>query len=301
MKIPKVVILMGPTASGKTGMAVKLAKARNGEIISADSRQVFRGMDIGTGKDLNEYGTIPYHLIDVVNPEEEFSVSDFQASAWAALRQISSRNKLPIICGGTGHYIKALIEDYDFLYSRTDLDLAKKLESLPREDLENQIKELGLWESHHWPDDSKRRMARALEKAQSKNSPKSLFPAFNDSFNFKLFYVDIERELIRSKIKYRLQERIDQGMIEEVEGLVYSGIGFQRLERFGLEYKFVSYYLQGQISKEDLLSKLSTEISRYAKRQMTFIRFMEKNGHIFTSVSDFDEFLAKAGDWLDQK
>lgn len=157
---------MGPTASGKTGLAVQLARQLNGEIISADSRQVFTGMDIGSGKDLAEYQEIPYHLIDIRSAGADFSVSDFQEAALQALEQITCRNALPIICGGTGHYIKALLEDYAFASSGTNLKYTESLEKLDREELYAMLHELGLWTSHHWESDSKRRMARTIEKAQ---------------------------------------------------------------------------------------------------------------------------------------
>ena len=295
---PQVIILMGPTATGKTGWAVRLAQKINGEIVSADSRQVYRSMDIGTGKDLEEYGPIPYHLIDIVDAGEEFSVSDFQRLAWQALEEINGRNLHPIICGGTGHYIKALIDDYKFVEGKTDLSKSAKLEEESREHLEIRIKDLNLWDQHHWRSDSKRRMARAIEKAVSASGSQSALPRFSDCFDYRIYYIELDRETIKANIYRRLVERLEHGMIEEVKKLIETGISHNRLERYGLEYRYISYYLRGHLSYSDCLKKLHVEISRFAKRQMTFIRYMQKSGHHLEAVSSYQMFERSILNWL---
>lgn len=297
MRKPQIPIIIGPTASGKTALAVKLAKEINGEIISADSRQVYRGMDIGTGKDLGEYGNIPYHLIDVVDAGEEFSVSDFQSLALPAISTIIERNSTPIICGGTGHYVKALIEDYRFDMDKSDLDFTNQLEKQSREYLYLMLKDLEIWESHHWENDSKRRIARAIEKAAKGKSKRIRLPSFKELYDFRIYYVKIERETVRQRIKTRLISRLEEGMIDEVKELASSGVSHERLERYGLEYKWISYYLRGKITETELIEKLSVEISRYAKRQMTFIRYLQKQGHLLTGVSCYEELIRDFRNW----
>ena len=295
---PKAIILLGPTASGKTNMAVRLARTIQGEIISADSRQVFRDMDIGTGKDLDEYGTIPYHLINVVNAGAEFSVSDFQILARKALSKITGKGRFPIICGGSGHYVKALLEDYEFDYEKTNLNLSRQLEARSREELYQTIKSLGLWNNHHWEKDSKRRMARAIEKKAASSKERSSVPSFSVSYDYKIFFTNVERFTIKSKIKRRLLQRFEEGMIEETKKLLEKGISHQRLERYGLEYKYISFFLRNRLSFEELVEKLGIEISRFAKRQMTFLRYLERSGHHLVPVANYEELWGKVSNWL---
>jgi tRNA dimethylallyltransferase len=286
-----VIIITGPTATGKTSLAVQLAKQYFGEIVSADSRQVFRRMDIGTGKDLNEYDLVPYHLIDILEPSAEFSVSDFQKLAIKDINNIIARKKLPIVCGGTGHYIKALIENYQFMAPKTDLKSTNQLEKKDRMFLYQKIKDLGLWEDHHWEKDSKRRMVRAIEKALLDPNENSLLPPI--AFKYTVFYTHLERKIIRDRIKVRLDQRLTEGMVEEVQALLESGISENRLERFGLEYKWILFHLNGKLTYEAMKNKLYTEICRFAKRQMTFIRYLEKSGHHLIPIQNYHE-LEKA-------
>lgn len=282
-----VIIITGPTATGKTSLAVGLAKQYSGEIVSADSRQVFRRMNIGTGKDLDEYDEVPYHLIDILEPDAEFSVSDFQKLATRDIKKIISRNKLPIVCGGTGHYIKALIENYQFKAPKTDLKSTGHLEKKDRGFLYQKIKDLGLWKNHHWEKDSKRRMVRAIEKTLVKSGE-------NDSsqtaaFKYTVFYTHLDRQIIRDRIKVRLDQRFTEGMVEEVQALLASGISENRLERFGLEYKWILYFLTKKLTYDAMQEKLYTEICRFAKRQMTFIRYLEKSGHQLIPIQNYQE------------
>jgi len=287
----KVLIILGPTASGKTALAVKLAEMVEGEIISADSRQVFRGMDIGSGKDLVEYGNTPYHLIDIRPAGGEYSVSDFQHDAHLALSDIRSRKRVPIICGGTGHYIKSLLDDYTFEHNRSDLTITHSLERLTREALYGEIQSLGLWEDHHWESDSRRRMARAIEKHTHSQPATPPSPKFNELYHPLTFYVETERDILISRIESRLGDRLQSGLIAEVEVLIEEGISHQRLERYGLEYKWVSLYLRGELDYHEMFQKLAVEIRRYAKRQMTFIRYLQKTGHPIEPITDPTSFF----------
>ncbi len=297
----KVVVVMGPTASGKTKIAVRLAKAINGEIISADSRQVFRGMDIGSGKDLEEYHDIKYHLIDILDAGADFSVSCFQSEALKALQRISSRGNVPIICGGTGHYIKALLEDYQFDSKSTDPDFTNHLENQDRSELYRKIMDLGMWDQHHWESDSKRRMARYIEKSTNTQSNRILRPKFKNDFSARLYFTSIDRLDLLARINIRLEHRLKGGLIDEVNKLLLNGVSFDRLERYGLEYKWVAYYLKNLLDIDGLTQKLRTEIGRYAKRQMTFIRYLRKNGYQIQAIENWEDFLTDVNNWLNQK
>jgi tRNA dimethylallyltransferase len=284
----KVIIILGPTASGKTSMAVRLCREIKGEIISADSRQLFREMTIGSGKDLDEYGEIPYHLIDILDAGEEFSVSDFQQKALEALMDITNRGVRPVICGGTGHYVKALIEDYQFDFPKSDLARARHLESLNREALLSRLRSLDQNHPCLFRKESKRRLARAIEKLESSSFSSPRLTTYRKNYNHLMLYIETQRSQISARIKARLERRLQHGLIQEVETLSLLGISDERLERYGLEYKWVSYFLAGKITRERLFEKLYTEIRRYAKRQMTFIRYLEKSGHQPIAIENYD-------------
>lgn len=295
-----VIIITGPTASGKTRFAVQLAKAIDGEIISADSRQIFRDMDLGTGKDLDEYEGVPYHLIDILEAGEEFSVSEYQTLALQALESIHSRGKVPVICGGTGYYLKALIEDYQFDSPATDLEYTLSLEQKSYEELYERLKELNLEEQHDWASDSKRRMARAIEKAERETKNLSGEHAFSDCYQSRIYYTHPERPLIRKKIRVRLEQRLNTGMIEEVLALNSNGVSWDRLDRYGLEYKWVGKYLREEINRKEMTEKLHTEICRFAKRQMTFIRYLQKSGHPMIAFQTTQFLVQDVKHWLNQ-
>ena len=273
--------ILGPTASGKTKLAAQIAHKLNGEIISADSRQVYRGMDVGTGKDLGEYKqnakSIPYHLIDIIDPLEEYNVAQFQKDFQRVSTDIRERDKLPILCGGTGFYIKAVLMDFQLPTAKPDKQLRDKLETWKLEDLIKELKTISReGVSSRLPLDTKRRVIRAIEIAGAKRwetrdrNKKILNPL--------VLGVDYSREVIRERITLRLHERLKNGMIEEVESLLYNGLTHERLDSFGLEYRFISRYLQGHLTKEEMTTQLNTAIHQFAKKQMTFFRNMEKNG-----------------------
>lgn len=294
----KVVIIMGPTASGKTNVAVQLAQEVHGEIISADSRQVFRDMDIGSGKDLDEYGSIKYHLINILNAGAEFSVSDFQKRAMQSLHQVVSNSNFPIICGGTGFYIKALIEDYQFKKPQSDKTITDPLEKRERWELYQMLVSMGLWHQHHWESDSKRRIARTIENYYNPSSSEIFQTAFSNTYQAKIYYTLIDRNTLKSRIKTRLVVRLKEGLIAEVERLMSESISFERLERYGLEYKWIARYIKKVITYEEMIERLTTDICRYAKRQMTFIRYMQKQGHSLFPITDKLKFIEEIKRWL---
>ena len=282
-------VVLGPTATGKTKLAVQLAYKLASEIISADSRQVYRGMDIGSGKDLNEYNLkgkkIPFHLIDIADPQQEYNVFQFQHDFQDAFSEIKRRKKLPILCGGTGFYIKSVLMDFHLPAVAPNKKLRQELENWELEELIFELKSM----SPNIPKKSletKRRVIRAIEvqinrwieEGGSKTELGARRRTKFEIHNPIVLGVEFPREVIRARITARLHERLDQGMINEVEILLDNGITHERMERFGLEYRFISRYLAGKLTQEEMIEKLNTAIHQFAKRQMTFYRNMEKNG-----------------------
>ena len=248
-------VVLGPTATGKTQLAIQLAHKLSGEIISADSRQVYRGMDIGTGKDLNEYNfkgvSIPYHLIDIVAPIEEYNVAQFQRDFQRVSSHIKERKKLPILCGGTGLYIKAVLMDFQLPKTEPDKQLRQELETWKLEDLIKELEAISPGASANTPVDTKRRVIRAIEVAKDRgqetevsskkmDKPRSSIP---DTRSSVVLGIDYPRRVIRKLITMRLHFRLENGMIEEVESLLKNGVTHERLDSFGLEYRFINHYL----------------------------------------------------------
>ena len=278
-------VVLGPTATGKTQLAVQLAHKLSGEIISADSRQVYRGMDIGTGKDLNEYNfmgvSIPYHLINIVAPMEEYNVAQFQRDFQRVYSDITKRNKLPILCGGTGFYIKAVLMDFQLPKTEPDKQLRQKLENWELEDLINELETISPGASVNTPVDTKRRIIRAIEVAKSRGREKETGKRGAENSNLQdttVIGIEYPRGVIRERITKRLNNRLNSGMIEEVEALLIGGVTHHRLDTLGLEYRFISRFLKGDYSKEKMTGLLNTAIHQFAKKQMTFFRNMENNG-----------------------
>ncbi|MEI8137781.1 MAG: tRNA (adenosine(37)-N6)-dimethylallyltransferase MiaA [Bacteroidota bacterium] len=276
------IVILGPTASGKTNLACELAYHLNGEVISADSRQVYKYLNIGTGKDLDEYiingKKINHNLIDICEPNEQFYLHDFLRELKLAFDKITSANKLPIICGGTGLYLDALHKDFSFTQIKENESLRNELEHLSKEDLQEKFKKYNYKELNNVDVNSKKRLIRAIEIAEHlKNSPTKLIA---NEIPYRPYYIGIKldvekrRELIYNRLIFRLSH----GLIEEVEDLLKKGLTHERLQFFGLEYKFISFYLQQKISKKELILQLSTAINQFAKRQMTWFRKMEKEG-----------------------
>jgi len=276
------IVILGPTASGKTKLACELAYYLNGEIISADSRQVYKQLTIGTGKDLNEYEIngkkINYHLIDIIEPEEQFYLHDFIRELKFAFNKIIEQHKLPIICGGTGLYLDTLHKDFSLTQIKENESLRKELEVLSKEDLIEKLKSYNYKESQKVDLNSKKRLIRAIEIAEHlKNTNANLQSA---PLPYNPYYIGIRSDVEKRRdlIYSRLILRLNNGLIEEVEGLLKKGLTHERLQFLGLEYKFISLYLQGKISKDELILQLSTSINQFAKRQMTWFRKMEKEG-----------------------
>jgi tRNA dimethylallyltransferase len=276
-------VILGPTASGKTKLAVELAHQLNGEILSADSRMVYKKMDIGTGKDLDEYQflgkQIPYHLMDLVEPEEPYFISRFQTDFKKAFKDVQTRNKLPIICGGSGLYLEAVLQDYVFTQIPVSPEFKSKLESNSLNDLQLKFQEYPFHEFKLTADlGTKKRALRALEIIE--------FLTLNPSYSLPIskpldaFIIGINPHILerKEKIITRLNHRLNNGLIEEVRSLLNSGISKERLHFFGLEYKFVLAYLEGELTKELLEVRLGIAIQQFAKRQMTYFRKMEKSG-----------------------
>ena len=272
------IIVLGPTASGKTKLAVTIAKQMDAEIISADSRQVYRRMDIGTGKDIPEYGSVPYHLIDIVEPGEKYNISRFLEDFERAYQTIRSRNRPVVVCGGTGFYIQALLEPKPYTQVPTNPALRKELDMLDKETLRKELEKRKIPPAFVIDFSSKRRMIRALEILDwITHHPTEILNAL-PTYSAKIIGIDPGLEVRRRRISNRLHERLAHGMIEEVENLLDAGLTYNDLEYYGLEYKYLSYYLQGKMTYDEFVRKLETEIHRYAKRQMTYFRKMERDG-----------------------
>jgi tRNA dimethylallyltransferase len=273
-----VIVLLGPTASGKTALSVDLAKALDGEIISADSRQVYKGMDIGTGKDLQLYSNVPYHLIDICNAGEKYNLARFQSDFEIVTNLIFNKNKTPILCGGTGLYLQAVIQGFENSEIPADEILRNQLDELSERELlekyssfKNKPENVDL--------STRKRQIRAIEKAiYLTNNPQLIVEKKHRKFKFAIFGLNPDVEIRRKNISIRLKERLANGLIEEVQGLLNEGLSHEILQYYGLEYKYVSLFLLGEITKNQMEIKLETEIHRYAKRQMTFFRSMESKG-----------------------
>jgi len=269
MKKTKVMVILGPTAVGKSDLAVLLAKKYNGEIISADSRQVYKGMNIGTGKiTKKEMSGIPHYMLDIENPKNTFSVTDFTGLGKNAIKYISNKNKLPIICGGTGFYIDALVDGLEFSEVKADEKLRAKLDTKTPKQLMAQLTKLDPIRAKNIDPMNKRRIIRAIEIAKSMGS----VPKIKSRSDYDALFIgiNIDRTLLRERIMQRLIKRISAGMIKEIENLHRDGLSWKRLNELGLEYRYVSMYLRGLVTKEEMITKLHTEICRYAKRQMTW-------------------------------
>lgn len=302
----RLVVILGPTASGKTSLATNLAFRLKAEIISADSRQIYKGMDIGTGKDLHEYivnnKNIPYHLINILEPSENYSVYAFKKDFHDVYNFLNSNKKLSILCGGTGLYIESVLLNYQMVNIPPDEVLRKKLETYSLSDLINKIKDtkkINYDINYHT---TKRRIIRSLEIYQNQKYS-NISPRNYTSINPIVFGIDIERQIVLKKIQLRLEERLKAGMIEEVSELINNGYSLDRLKYFGLEYKFIGEYLYNNITFSEMKEKLNYAINRFSKKQMTFFRRMEKRGIKINwiKLNDIDLVNQKINDYLDER
>lgn len=290
------ITILGPTASGKTPLAAALADRLGTEIISGDSRQVYRRMDLGTGKDLVDYVVdgrpVPYHLIDIVEPGYKYNVFEYQRDFLKAYEEITDKGKLPILCGGTGMYIESVLKGYRLLPVPENPELRASLEGKSLEELTDILKRYK--KLHNSTDvDTAKRAIRAIEiEEYYKQQP----PEYREFPSLKslIIGVDIDRELRREKITRRLQQRLDEGMVEEVRGLLEEGIPAENLIYYGLEYKFLTQYAIGELTYEEMFQQLETAIHQFAKRQMTWFRGMERRGftiHWLDATIPMDEKL----------
>lgn len=273
-------IITGPTACGKTSLAAELAYQLGGEIISADSRQVFRGMDIGTGKDLADYHIhgvdIPYHIIDIHDAGYEYNVYQFQNDFIHAFYDIVGRGRAPILCGGTGMYIEAVVKGYQLADAPIDLDFRKRMEVYSDEELTQRLSSL-VKLHNHTDTETRDRLLRALEIQEFRLRHPDAYPHMPD-MECLIVGVRYLREQVIERIGIRLKQRLEEGMVEEVQQLLDSGVPESRLMRYGLEYRHVTSFLRGDCTYEEMYTNLYTDIRRFSKRQMTWFRRMERQG-----------------------
>ena len=297
------ITILGPTASGKTPLAAHLADKLGTEIISGDSRQIYRRMDLGTGKDLVDYVVdgrpVPYHLIDIVEPGYKYNVFEYQRDFLKAYEEITAKGKLPILCGGTGMYIESVLKGYRLLPVPENPELRASLEGKSLEELTRILE--GYKKLHNSTDvDTAKRAIRAIEiEEYYKQQPPEYreFPTLNSL----IIGVDIDRELRREKITRRLKQRLEEGMVEEVRGLLAEGIPAENLIYYGLEYKFLTQYAIGELTFGEMFLQLETAIHQFAKRQMTWFRGMERRGftiHWLDATLPMEEKIEKIANMI---
>ncbi len=295
--LDKTIVVMGPTASGKSDLAIALAQKYDGEIISADSRQVYRGMDIGTGKVTKTEQKLARHwLLDVASPKRSYNVTHFVRDAKKAIADIRKRGKIPIICGGTGFWIQALLENNTFPAVKPNPKLRKELGLLSTEELFRQLKKKDPARAKTIDAKNKIRLIRALEICATLGTVPTLPQSYQgETKGYLLIVLNPAQETLWGKIAVRLEKRLKKGMIAEVQKLRTEGISWKRLESFGLEYKYVSLYLQKKISRLEMKERLEFEIRHYAKRQLTWLRRFEKTTplHWITDPKEAHALLSK--------
>ncbi len=271
----KIVVISGPTAVGKSAFAVEYAKKHNGEVISADSRQVYKGLDIGTGKiTKKEMRGIRHHLLDVVNPKKQFNVEKYKELTDEAILDISKRNKLPIICGGTGFYIDAVVKNISYTHVPHNLKLRKRLENKKTIELFNTLKKLDSCFTKSLNNSEKNnthRLIRFIELASNLGKVPQIKKA-ESPYKVNWIILKMDPEKLKKRICKRLIERLNNGMIGEVKKLHRKGLSWKRMEALGLEYRYISRFLRKLISKEEMITQLNTEIWHYARRQISWLK-----------------------------
>ena len=274
MQKPLIYVVCGPTATGKSDHAVELALKlpNSGEIISADSRQVYRGMNIGSGKITeSEMKGVPHHLLDIKNPDEDFSVEEFQKLCFQKIEDILLRGKTPIICGGTGFYIQAITDNIIFQEIPKNQKLRDELEEKSIEELKEILAKIPKEEGAKVDTENKRRLIRAIEIGTHMGKIACIKKGAQ-KYDFEFIYLDFPDEVLKERINIRLQKRFEMGMIDEVRNLYEQGVSWKKLEDFGLEYKYIAQFLQGKISEDEMVETLKTKIWQYAKRQRTWFK-----------------------------
>ena len=297
------ITILGPTASGKTPLAAALADKLGTEIISGDSRQVYRRMDLGTGKDLVDYVVdgrpVPYHLIDIVEPGYKYNVFEYQRDFLKAYEEIVAKGKLPVLCGGTGMYIESVLKGYRLLPVPENPELRASLEGQTLEELTDVLRRYK--KLHNSTDvETAKRAIRAIEIEEYYTQQPPEYREF-PSLKSLIVGVDIDRELRREKITRRLKQRLDEGMVEEVRGLLTEGVSAENLIYYGLEYKFLTQYVIGELTFEEMFQQLETAIHQFAKRQMTWFRGMERRGftiHWLDATLSMEEKLEQIINWI---
>jgi len=271
MNKPKLIVILGPTAAGKTNLSIKLAKEFDGEVVSADSRQVYKKMDLGTGKVTDEEAQgIPHHLIDVVDPKEDFNVVQFQELAYEAIDKITDRDKLPFLVGGSAFYLYSIVDGYVFPGVPPKPDLREKLQEKSADELYQKLKKLDSDRAEELEKNNKRRVIRSIEIAKELGEVPDL--ENKPRYNCLLLGIKHPQEQLKKRIAERLEKRFEKGMIKEVKDLHEEGVSWQKLDNFGLEYRWIVRYLQGEIDKEEMKESLQKDIEHFAKRQMTWFK-----------------------------
>lgn len=295
MSIPKIIVILGPTASGKSDLAVEIALKFDGEVVSADSRQVYRSLDIATGKiTVAEMRSIPHHLLDVADPRERYSVSYFKRDAEKAIDDILSRGKLPILCGGTGLYIQAIVDNVLPPEIAPNDAVRKELAGKTTDELFTMLQKLDPKRAETIDAKNPRRLVRAIEIANRLG----IVPKLTDApkkYEVLQIGIQTDTETLSARIETRLEKRLGEGMVEEAAELYKNGLSFERMDELGLEYRYVAKYLQGKIDREEMKNELVTKIRQYAKRQMTWFKRdtrifwlpLDRKTEIFTKVEEF--------------
>jgi len=281
---PKIIAVVGPTSSGKSALAITLAKAYGGEVISADSRQVYRRLNLGTGKvTAEEMQGVPHHLLDVADPKERFSVSEFQRLGKKAIEDILSRGKLPIVCGGTGLYVDTLLNSVVLPEVPPNMELREELEKLPTEELFARLEKIDSERAEEIDRHNPMRLVRAIEIAEALGK----VPKIETSEEYEALKIGLQPtdEVLKEKIARRLTERLELGMLSEAEQLHTAGLSYGRMEELGLEYRYMAHLLQGVLTREAFETELANAIWQYAKRQKTWFK-RDKEIRWFESGSD---------------
>lgn len=272
MNKPKILVIVGPTASGKTGLAIKLAKEFNGEVVSADSRQVYKGLDIGSAKVTEEeMDGVPHHLLDVADPKDVYTAADFKRDAEIAVKDILARGKLPIICGGTFFYIDAFLGKVNLPEVEPNEELRAELEEKDATELLNILREIDPERAKSVEKENPRRLIRAIEIARSLGHV-PLNESVDSPYDVLTIGLTVDMETHGEVLRNRIIERLNAGMKEEVERLIAEGVSHERLEKFGLEYRYLSRYLRGLLPYDEMIDELTIKSRQFAKRQLTWLK-----------------------------
>lgn len=301
------ITILGPTASGKTAVAAKIASVLNGEVISADSRQVYRGMDLGTGKDYADYvvdiQSIPYHLIDIVDAGYEYNVFEYQKDFLRVFAEITERGKLPVMCGGSGLYLEAILKNYKLIQVPVNEKLREELDDKLLLELEVILKGYKNYLHNQTDTESSKRAIRAIEIEEYYLAHPEIDTGMPDIRSL-VIGVKFERETRRKRITSRLKQRLKEGMLNEVQRLLDSGLTPEQLTYYGLEYKYMTLHLTGQLTYQQMFDGLNVAIHQFAKRQMTWFRKMEKQGteiHWLDGYMPLEEKIEKILEWYSGK